>query len=69
MDATNFVYFLKGYFELNDSHQQLSAQQVQIIKDHLDLVFNKVTPNYSVYTDYSQSTLLNDIQPYIQHSC
>lgn len=39
-----FCYWLKGYFELNDSNK-LSPQQVQIIKDHLNLVFIKVTPD------------------------
>jgi hypothetical protein len=35
-----FCYFLQGFFEINSNNeQQLSAQQVQIIKDHLDLVF------------------------------
>jgi len=46
INALNFAYWLQGYFELTDSGQQMSAQQVQIIKDHLDLVFTKVTPNY-----------------------
>lgn len=47
MDPLSFAYWLQGYFELTDSGQQMSAQQVQIIKDHLDLVFTKVTPNYT----------------------
>lgn len=48
MDSLQFCYWLKGYFELTDSEQQMSAQQVQIVKDHLDLVFTKVTPNYTL---------------------
>lgn len=55
MNELQFCYWLQGYFELTDSGQPLSAQQVQIIKDHLELVFKKVTPdrvlNYSI--DYS----------------
>lgn len=47
-----------GYFELTDSGQQMSAQQVQIVKDHLDLVFKKETPNYTSITSY--------IQPYYE---
>lgn len=44
MTAENFVFWLNGYFELGG--ENLSPQQVQIIKDHLALVFNKVTPDY-----------------------
>ena len=46
MEAENFAFWLKGYFELQDTNK-LSPKQVQIIKDHLDLVFNKVTPQRS----------------------
>jgi hypothetical protein len=44
MDATNFAYWLQGFFEVSDA-KTLDKEQVQIIKDHLNLVFNKVTPN------------------------
>ena len=44
MDTTSFCYWLQGYFELSES-KMLSSRQVQIIKDHLALVFNKVTPD------------------------
>jgi hypothetical protein len=44
MDATNFAYWLQGFFEVSNA-KTLDKEQVQIIKDHLDLVFNKVTPN------------------------
>lgn len=44
MTTENFTYWLKGFFEISDSNN-LTEKQVQIIKDHLDLVFNKVTPD------------------------
>ena len=44
MDTTSFCYWLQGYFEISGSNM-LSSKQAQIIKDHLDLVFNKVTPD------------------------
>lgn len=48
MNSEIFVYWLKGFFEIsNNPDQQISAQQVQIIKDHLDLVFKKETPVYT----------------------
>lgn len=44
MDPTYFCYWLKGFFEISDSNE-LTPKQVQIIRDHIDLVFNKVTPD------------------------
>lgn len=44
MEPINFVYWIKGYFELNGPSNELTPTQVQIIKDHLDLVFKKETP-------------------------
>ena len=44
MDALSFAFWLNGFFELSDA-TQLDSKQTQIIRDHLDLVFTKVTPN------------------------
>jgi hypothetical protein len=44
MDAVSFAYWLKGFFEISDA-KTVDEKQVQIIKDHLNLVFNKVTPD------------------------
>lgn len=49
MKPEQFVYWLQGYFELTSSNE-LSEQQVEIIKDHLALVFKKGTPSY-IYSD------------------
>lgn len=46
MTAENFCYFLQGYLETSNP-EFISAAQTQIIKDHLALVFNKVTPDRS----------------------
>lgn len=46
MTPENFTYWLQGFFEISDS-KKLDEKQVQIIKDHLALVFNKVTPDRS----------------------
>jgi hypothetical protein len=40
--AEQFAYWLQGYAELNDAAP--SAEQWQAIRDHLSLVFQKVTP-------------------------
>jgi len=44
LDPLSFCYWLQGHFELNDTNS-LDEVQVQMIRDHLQLVFNKVTPN------------------------
>jgi hypothetical protein len=46
MNEREFCYWLQGFFELNgEDVVDLSSEQVQIVKDHLNLVFKKVTPN------------------------
>jgi len=47
MTPENFAYWLQGYFELTDDRLSLTNTQVDIIKDHLALVFTKVTPDRS----------------------
>jgi hypothetical protein len=46
MSPENFCYWLQGYLEIGDS-KDLDSNQLDIVKDHLKLVFNKVTPTYS----------------------
>lgn len=46
MTPNNFIFWLHGFFEISESNS-LSEKQVQVIKDHLDLCFNKVTPDRS----------------------
>ena len=43
MSPENFTYWLKGFFEISDA-KKIDEKQIDIIKDHLNLVFNKVTP-------------------------
>lgn len=43
MNEKEFCYWLQGYVEINGSVP--SEKEWQIIKDHLQLVFNKVTPD------------------------
>jgi hypothetical protein len=43
MTSEQFAYWLQGFAELNDGPP--SAEQWQSIRDHLQAVFVKVTPN------------------------
>lgn len=47
MTPEQFCYWLQGYFELggHDGKTDMKGERVRIIKDHLDLVFKKVTPD------------------------
>lgn len=56
MTPENFTYWLQGYSEI--CGQAPSEKQWEIIKDHLNLVFNKV-PTSSVNTTYCAQVHLN----------
>ena len=43
MNDRDFIYWLQGFLEIADPNT-LTAKQVQIIKDHLSLVLEKITP-------------------------
>jgi hypothetical protein len=48
MRSDQFVYWIQGYFELQGTNQALTPEQVQIIKNHLKLVFlHEIDPSYS----------------------
>lgn len=46
MDEKSFCYWLQGFFEISEA-DKLSEKQVLMIKEHLKLVFKKVTPEPS----------------------
>lgn len=43
MTPENFIYWLQGKLEIGDT-KTLNEQEVQVIKDHLNLVLKKETP-------------------------
>lgn len=45
MDAQQFAYWLQGFAELNEDGP--TPEQWKAIKEHLSLVFKKVTPAYA----------------------
>lgn len=46
MTQEQFIYWIQGFFEINGSNE-VTPRQIQIIKDHLKLVFEKKTPDYT----------------------
>lgn len=55
MTPENFCYWLQGYFELTES-KFFSQLQAKIVKDHLELVFSKVTPDRPTWDDGSSGS-------------
>ena len=49
MNAEQFAYWLQGFVELNPSPQP-SSEQWESIKQHLQTVFIKVTPQLGTHT-------------------
>lgn len=58
MKATEFCYWLQGMFELSgNSLQTINAEQLEIIKKHLNMVFiHDIDPSYPA----SQQQQLNE---------
>lgn len=52
MTPEQFAYWLQGYSEI--AGQAPTAEQWQVIQDHLKTVFNKVTPTRSPLNDYAR---------------
>ncbi len=59
MESINFCYWLQGYFEVlaagDDPEAELTPEQVACIKDHLAMVFTKVTPDRAKSTKVSKA--------------
>ena len=54
MTPEQFAYWLQGALEVIDPKYGLDAKQVQVIRDHLALVFEKVTPERSGESEFSK---------------
>ena len=60
MTPEQFCYWLQGRVEILPE-QSMTPEEIVIVKDHLDLVFNKLTPMYKpgevVLTDPDNLTI------------
>ena len=70
MTEKEFCYWLKGFFELSDA-KELDSAQIAMIKEHLDLIFQKDTATLedlrSAVTD-SKLTVKYNIRPTDNHT-
>ncbi len=65
MDAQQFAYWLQGFAELNDTPP--TKAQWESIREHLALVFEKVTPPIRMAPNQPQRQLTkNDFLPWVQ---
>ena len=48
MTAEQFAYWLQGFMEVGQP-RELNHNQIQVIKDHLKLVFEKKTPDRDLH--------------------
>lgn len=47
MTSRDFIYWLQGYLEIGDPKQGIQQFQVDIIKNHLNMVFiHEIDPSY-----------------------
>lgn len=64
MNSNEFCFWLNGFFELSEGDVSLTPRQVQIMKDHLALVFTKITPDRSTPAKPDVPTPYVPIQPF-----
>ena len=64
MTPRDFCYWLQGFFEIADP-EEVTFEEVQRIKDHLNLVFEKKTPEAKTITIYHPgvSDRINEVYP------
>jgi hypothetical protein len=61
MTSRDFVYFLQGFFEINEP-QTINKQQVEIIKNHLNLVFkHEIDPSLNEGKSKEEVKELQDV--------
>ena len=61
MTPESFVYWLQGFMEMADP-VILDERQVETVRDHLTLVFDKLTPDRPASTVQEASTAPRDIK-------
>lgn len=58
LTSDQFVFWLQGFFEMTNP-RTINEQQTAMIKDHLALVFDKVTPHRDTEVEISQPRLVS----------
>ena len=63
LDPLAFAYWLQGFFEMSDA-KTLDEKQVQVLKEHLELIFRKVpiAPTLTTATGPDTEINIQDLQ-------
>lgn len=66
MTSEQFVYWLQGFFEIQgvgteDDMEGVHPEQAKVIHDHLNLVFDKKTPERKIDKEKLKKTLKDNI--------
>lgn len=67
MNENQFAYWLNGFAELSGDAPP-SPEQWKLIREHLSLVFNKVTPQIGGHIGSNHSASMADIQRRMQNN-
>lgn len=63
LSPEQFCYWLQGALELGDL-KELDPQELKIVKDHLSLVFQKLTPSYGQSISIPNVQMTPALNPY-----
>lgn len=61
LDPLAFAYWLQGFFEMSDA-KTLDEKQVQVLKEHLELIFRKVPMAPTMTTTGTEQITIQDLQ-------
>jgi len=61
MTPENFCYWLQGVFEVSNP-QEMNKTQLDVIKEHLQLVFTKVTTHFVCDVNIDRDKILQDVK-------
>jgi hypothetical protein len=65
MTPQEFCYWLQGYFEVS-GNETLTPEQVKMVKEHLQLTFNKVTTT-TIHPSSLRTAWVDSFHPGISH--
>lgn len=62
MESIDFCYWPQGYFEIENPKSGIAKEQVETIKEHLSLVFVKVTNTEHVPEKTNELKNINELK-------
>lgn len=70
MKSRDFCYWLQGYFEIDNTGEDLDSHKVEIIQRHLNMVFeHEIDPSFPDIKKLRKIHNTNDIDPSTKFAC